>query len=190
MSFWDKFFKPHKGPDEENFSEEDLMPIEKFVKKFTENNGKFFLVESLEEIPEVLNRILEYEQKQSEDEKLYWTANPDIYNNFSDKLPFSHENFPQRENIVLSFAKYLIENIGGITFTSYETGDFRLIDLPKIMVFLATPDQLLANKEKAMQNINKEYKNFYPAHIQTINHFSSETSDYDSAKKVYLILYV
>jgi len=184
MSFWNKFFRDPRKKEKEN--EEEIPELtsewEKFVWNFTQNNGKFLMASSAEEVNDLLRQILAYEDADG-----YWIYD-DKMKSYLDGLPYSRDTKPGEGQIFFGNARYLLENAGGILFTSYETGDFRLIDLPGTMVFLATPSQLVASKEKAMERINLAMRNAYPDHIHSIQHFSDKAGEGRFSKNVYLIL--
>jgi len=183
MPFWDKFFgdSRKKDDDDNGFNPGELSPWERFAAYFTRNNGKFLLARSGEEVTELLRNILEHEQARG-----YWIYDEDLGQTYLAGLPYSTALKPQEDHIFFGNSRYLLENSGGILFTSYETGDYRLIDLPGTMVFLADPSQLVPSKEKAMENINRTFRHSYPSHIQSIVNFSDEGKDF--SKNVYLIL--
>ncbi|NPA43690.1 MAG: hypothetical protein GXO27_06665 [Chlorobi bacterium] len=185
MSFWDKIFG---HSDREHSGDEPREPVpatpeERFVKKFTDNKGKFLLARSEEDIRRHLADILRHEGAAG-----YWAPADDVRSALLKDLPRSGDPQPPPGHIFTGFARYLIEKDGGILFTSYETGEFRLIDLPDTMVFIATPDRLIPDKETAMENINRNMRNAYPSHIHSIHRFSDEKNEF--SKNVYLILYV
>ena len=183
MPFWDKFFGDSRKREEENTDEQPVPqgPWERFAHNFTQNNGKFLLAHSDDEIKELLQKILDYENADE-----FWAYEQTIKSRYLQHLPHSDSSQPRPDHIFLGNARYLLENAGGILFTSYETGDFRLIDLPRTMVFLAEPDRLVPSKEKAMEHINSALRNAYPAHIHSIKNFSPRGNDF--SKNVYLIL--
>ncbi len=185
MGFLDKLFNSAKRKDREPPEEQlkQLHPLEKFVLNFSENNGKLLLARSEEQIRKYLSYILKEENKPR-----YWTYDKEIRKQFLKDLPVSKELKPEKTSILLAYAHYLIESDGGIMFTAYEIGEFRLIDLPDTFVFLATPEQLIETKEKGMELINRRFHKSLPSPIRTIKNFGKDEDSF--SKNVYLILYV
>jgi hypothetical protein len=183
MGFLDKIFGSSKRKDDESFEEyyESLSPLERFVYNFTQNNGKFLIAKSKDEIIHLLQLILTDEEKTQ-----YWAYDESLIGDFSGNIPLNDSKFPSEDDILVSYAHFLVENDGGLMFTNLETGDYRLIDLPATMVFLASPNQLVENKEKGMELINRRFHK--GIRVQTISGF--EKDDTDHSRTVYLILLV
>jgi L-lactate utilization protein LutB len=184
MGWLDKFFKGNRKENDDSLRDlSGMHPLERFVFHFSREGGKFLMAKSLDDAVKFLNFILKEENK-----KNYWSPDGDIIREFADRVPVNEARKPVEGEIFLSYVEYLIENIGGILFTSYNTGDLRLNDLPHTMVFVGTVKQLLPDVETAMEKVNLEYREAYP-NVFTIHTYSEEPGN-DFNKNVYLILLV
>ncbi len=184
MGILDKFFGSSKRKEDETFevNYERMPPLERFVYNFTSNNGKFLIARSQDEIIRLLQQILTEENKPG-----YWTLDENIREELLKDITHYPSSHPVRDAVMLSYAHFLVENRGEIMVTSLETGNYRMIDLPRTMVFLASPAQLIQNKEKGLELVNKRYKNAVPS-VNTLHDFNQNDNEF--SKNVYLILYV
>ncbi len=179
-----KFFGRSKNEKEETVDWQAMQPMERFVKRFTDKGGRFLLSMpgSGKDLLELLLKILKEEQKDK-----YYTSDESLLEKLlSLGIPVQLTPKAPKDAVFLLKTQFLIEAQGDIMITGKQTGGMTPEELPRTLVFLARPRQLVTSVEEAMTRINRMYKSSdYPANIRTLQHFGKEQNH----PTAYLVLY-
>ncbi|MCZ8229094.1 lactate utilization protein B/C [Flavobacterium sp.] len=194
MSLFRKFFSSgHTNSDEEKESQklsfEQNIPIdEHFIFNFKRNGGKFLYCDSMSEVNEQFENILE-ENDWFEGEAICYE---------STLFPLLKENNilfdnPQNPNFLLATCENLVADEGSISFSSNQIKQKKPNELPVNMVIIAYPSQIIPSKSEILSAIKNKYKREYPSNITTIKYFEkAQEEDFtqygSAAKNLYLIL--
>ncbi|OAZ04968.1 hypothetical protein [Flavobacterium succinicans] len=194
MSLFRKFFSSgHTNSDDEKESQklsfEQNIPIdEQFIFNFKRNGGKFLYCDSMSEVKEQFENILE-ENDWFEGEAICYE--PTLF-------PLLKENNilfdnPQNPNFLLATCENLVSDEGSISFSSNQIKQKKPNELPVNMVIIAYPSQIIPSKSEILSAIKNKYKREYPSNITTIKYFEkAQEEDFtqygSAAKNLYLIL--
>ena len=197
MSLFKKFFSSKKQEDSSNeekgmsndfFLQDDESAIdENFVVNFTKSGGKFLYCESLQEIFESFNNILE--------ENDWHNSNICCYEDqLIEKFKTFNLNFSNNTNAEFFFAscEFLVSNIGGILLTNHQLKDSKTTELPSNIVIFAKASQIIKDLDVGMQALKNNSKTI-PTNITTLRQFGNGSDDnflnYGSTpKNLYLLL--
>ncbi len=176
MQFLKKFFaKKNKHIDndfsgEQNIDKSELETDELFVVNYKEKGGKFFYPESMEDLTEQLEIILKLtgQERYAVIERSYY--------HFLQKIKIPVTGDVKKSDILLGGCEYLMASEASILMTSKQLKNFRNSQLPKQRVIIATSDQIVFDKQKALQEINKKYDE-YPSNIQSFSNFTKSNDD-------------
>jgi hypothetical protein len=194
MSLFRKFFtsgQTNSNDEKEinNLSFEQNIPIdEQFIFNFKRNGGKFLYCDSLSEVKEQFENILE-ENDWFEGEAICYepTLFPLLNEN---KILFEQ---PKNPNFLLATCENLVSDEGSISFSSNQIKQKKPNELPVNMVIIAYPSQIIPSKSEILSAIKNKYKREYPSNITTIKYFEkAQEEDFtqygSAAKNLYLIL--
>lgn len=198
MSLFKKLFgSKHKddisgtGADQRGkFMPEIKLPTdEKFTINFKKNGGKFLYCDSIDEIYECFNNILQENNWSSQTVCCLDTQLSQIFKNYT----FSKHSNCQQANILLSRCENLVADNGAILISSNQIKESKLNDLPDNFIIFATTSQLVDTIGEGLRGIKAKNKNQIPTNITTIKHFSiKEEKDFltygSSSKNLYLLL--
>ena len=194
MSLFRKFFssgQTNSDKDKEinKISFDQNVPVdEQFIFNFKRNGGKFLYCDSLNEVKEQFENILE-ENDWFESEALCFetTSFPMLKENniFFDK--------PQNPKFLLATCENLVSDEGSISFSSNQIKQKKPNELPVNMVIIAHTSQIISGKSEILSAIKNKYKKEYPSNITTIKYFEkAQEEDFtqygSAAKNLYLIL--
>jgi hypothetical protein len=194
MSLFRKFFtsgQTNSNDEKEinNLSFEQNVPIdEQFIFNFKRNGGKFLYCDSLSEVKEQFENILE-ENDWFEGEAICYepTLFPLLKEN---KILFEQ---PKNPNFLLATCENLVSDEGSISFSSNQIKQKKPNELPVNIVIIAYPSQIIPSKSEILSAIKNKYKREYPSNITTIKYFEkAQEEDFtqygSAAKNLYLIL--
>lgn len=182
--------KKANSKEENTFMPEIKRPIdERFTINFKKNGGKFLYCETLNEVHQNFEAILQENQWQNETALL---LNPKLYKAFK---PFKLKATSSiKESIYfLTTCEFLIADDGSILLSSNQIGQDKLKTLPKHFIVYATTSQLTENISEGLKGIKAKSKGNIPTNITTIKHFKA-TDDNNflsygfSTKNTYLLL--
>ena len=196
MSLFRKFFGSNTTASDEGkhnehskFSPENDAPLEEqFVYNFKKNGGKFLYCDSLNEVKEQFENILE-ENDWFESEALCFE--PTLFPMLKENNIFFDK--PQNPKFLLATCENLVSDEGSISFSSNQIKQKKPNELPVNMVIIAHTSQIISGKSEILSAIKNKYKKEYPSNITTIKYFEkAQEEDFtqygSAAKNLYLIL--
>jgi len=194
MSLFRKFFSSGQtnSDDEKEINKisfEQNVPVdEQFIFNFKRNGGKFLYCDSMSEVKEQFENILE-ENDWFEGEAICYE--PTLF-------PLLKENNilfdkPQNPKFLLATCENLVSDEGSISFSSNQIKQKKPNELPVNMVIIAYTSQIIPGKSEILSAIKNKYKREYPSNITTIKYFEkAQEEDFtqygSAAKNLYLIL--
>ena len=194
MSLFRKFFSSGQtnSDDEKEINKisfEQNIPVdEQFIFNFKRNGGKFLYCDSMSEVKEQFENILE-ENDWFEGEAICYE--PTLF-------PLLKENNilfdkPQNPKFLLATCENLVSDEGSISFSSNQIKQKKPNELPVNMVIIAYTSQIIPGKSEILSAIKNKYKREYPSNITTIKYFEkAQEEDFtqygSAAKNLYLIL--
>nr|WP_315169839.1 lactate utilization protein B/C [uncultured Flavobacterium sp.] len=194
MSLFRKFFSSGQtnSDDEKEINKisfEQNIPVdEQFIFNFKRNGGKFLYCDSMSEVKEQFENILE-ENDWFEGEAICYE--PTLF-------PLLKENNilfdkPQNPKFLLATCENLVSDEGSISFSSNQIKQKKPNELPVNMVIIAHTSQIISGKSEILSAIKNKYKREYPSNITTIKYFEkAQEEDFtqygSAAKNLYLIL--
>lgn len=166
--------------------EEDPVDL-RFVRKFTENGGKFLYCENFEEALIFLIKILEEVNSSN-----VMITQPDIQELLQRK-GVKTEGTLNSSGVVCTTCEALVAFNGGIMITDHQTGGFRINELPDIHVVIGKATQIVDNLSAGMSRINSTYRNQRPSQILTLKAPLDElvrqaAADPNKERTLYLLL--
>jgi L-lactate utilization protein LutC len=195
MSLFRKIFgssedASHEEEQSEYFtSKGSELPVdEQFTYVFKKNGGKFIYCETLDEVKEQFENILE-ENDWFEKEVLCFE--PRLFNLLDEnKLNYNNITTP---TFILAGCENLIAEDGAVLFSSNQIKQLKPNELPDNIIILATTSQIVENKSDGLRVIKKKYDKDYPTNITTIKYFEKAVEEDflnygSSAKNLYLLL--
>ena len=195
MSLFRKIFgssedASHEEEQSEYFtSKGSELPVdEQFTYVFKKNGGKFIYCETLDEVKEQFENILE-ENDWFEKEVLCFE--PRLFNLLDEnKLNYNNITSP---TFILAGCENLIAEDGAVLFSSNQIKQLKPNELPDNIIILATTSQIVENKSDGLRVIKKKYDKDYPTNITTIKYFEKAVEEDflnygSSAKNLYLLL--
>lgn len=196
MSLFRKIFGSSISTSEEEKEKEgngaspetDMSVDEQFIYHFKKNGGKFLYCESIAEVKEQFENILE-ENDWFESEVLCF--DPALFSIVEEnKLNYKQVTTPK---FLFSSCENLIAEEGSILFSSTQIKQNKPNELPVDIIIYATTSQILAMKSDSLSAIKKKYQRDYPTNITAIKYFEkAKEEDFtqygSSAKNLYLLL--
>lgn len=197
MSLFRKIFGI-KSSSEKNIQNEERgkympqvkLPVdERFTINFKSNGGKFLYCETMEEVYQSLEHILE--------ENNWENKRALVYDDRLKKL-FSSFNFQSNKqsldvDFFITTCEYLISDDGSLLISSNQIAEKKLKELPANFIVYATTSQLVENIGDGLKGIKHKSHEKIPTNITTIKHFKAiEDKDFmsygSSSKNLYLLL--
>lgn len=176
--------------DFNNTPQHTLPADELFTINFKKNGGKFLYCENLTELKTLFEDILQENDWFESDVLCFETKLHGLLQ--ENRLNFTT---PQKPKFFFSTCEGLIADEGSILFSSNQTKQYKLPELPANMIVLATTSQIVSNKSEAMTEIKKRYDHNkqYPTNITTTTYFKQvKEEDFlhygSTAKNLYLLL--
>jgi hypothetical protein len=172
-------------------SQKNILPIDElFTLNFKKNGGKFLYCESLTELKNHFEDILE-ENDWFESDVLCFESK--LFNLLQDnKLNYIN---PKNSKFLFATCENLIADEGSILLSSNQIKQNKSNELPRNIIVLATTSQIVGNKSDGMREIKRRYDHnkIYPTNITTFAYFKQAKEDdflhYGSvAKNLYLLL--
>lgn len=166
------------------------LPVdEKFTINFKKNGGKFLYCDSIAEVEESFQNIL--------DENTWNGHNACC---LDDNLKQKFESFEvsftkncQQATFLITLCENLVADDGSILISSNQIGEKKLKDLPDNFIVYATTSQMVNTIGEGLRGIKAKNQNQIPTNITTIKHFDiKEEKDFlsygSSSKNLYLLL--
>jgi hypothetical protein len=176
---------------EKNSSSPDMTTMsidEQFIYNFKKNGGKFLYCETLEEVKEQFENILQENDWYESNVLCY---EPKLFNLLDEnKLTYVKGVEPK---FLFSHCENLIAEEGSILFCSKQIKQHKPNELPINIVVVATTSQIVAIKSDGLSTIKKKYESDIPTNITAIKYFEKakeeDFTQYGSvAKNLYLLL--
>jgi L-lactate utilization protein LutC len=168
------------------------LPIdEKFTIHFKKNGGKFIYCDSLEEVSQAIDNIVEENHWQ---DTPFFVMDPRLEEKFSrEKISFTQKS--SGSEVFFTTCEHLIAQNGSILVCSNQLKERKLNELPENVIVFATTSQLVESIGEGLKAIKKKYRQGIPANITTLKHFQATDDNADdfltygsSSKHLYLLL--
>ena len=197
MSLFKKFFGTNNPASQEE-NDDDFNSLAKdnsalddelFVINFKKNGGKFLYCESLGEVKNHFEDILEENDWFESSVLCYETALFPILD--ENKLNYTATSGTQK--FLFANCENLIAEDGAILFSSNQIKQNKPQELPPNIIIFATTSQIIKSKSDGLTAIKKRYEKNFPSNITTIKYFEEAKEEsflnYGSvAKNLYLLL--
>ncbi len=174
-----------KQEEKEKFTPSPDDPVDvTFAKVFTNNGGKFFYCNNIEDFYDNLKQLL-HESKW----KLTYCSN----DNLKELLEPSKLSFETDYKIAdssINTCEFLIAFNGSVMVSGEQTKNIKIEHLPEAMIILAYTSQIVKNISEGLRGIQNKYGKSRPSLVTTIRTKESITtmSDSDRAKDLYIFL--
>lgn len=196
MNFFNKIFGKEKKEAAAHEASSKYMPEVKiptdelFTINFKQNGGKFLYCETLDEAFELLKNILEENS---------WEGAPLITLDLSmkslcEKQGYDTTNKVNDLDILFTSCEHLIAQNGSILVSDVQFMEYKLHQLPELIIVFATTSQLTETIQDGLKQIKKNYDQI-PGNITAIKNFKKTPEaqkdflSYGSSNKdIYLIL--
>ena len=177
----------HKKEQEvqEKFSTNPTDPADvTFAKVFTNNGGKFFYCDNIEDFYSHLKQLLQeskWESTYCSNDKLKKLLDPS-------KLSFE-KNYKIADSSI-NTCEFLIAFNGSVMVSGEQTKNLKIEHLPEAMIIVAYTSQIVKNISEGLRGIQNKYGKSRPSLVTTIRTKESITtmSDSDRAKDLYIFL--
>lgn len=197
MSIFRNIFRSKSNKEKEEIKNLDRgkymppvkLPIdESFTINFKANGGKFLYCESLNEVYENINHILEENN---------WLDQSGYFYDEKLKAKFKDANLNlgslNEATYFFTTCENLIANDGSILVSSLQIAEKKLIEFPNNFIVFATTSQIITNIGEGLRQIKNKNTKKIPTNITTIKHFKDVAEkdflSYGSAtKNLYLLL--
>lgn len=172
------------------FMPEIILPIdEKFTINFKRNGGKFLYCESIDEIYQCFDSILE---ENNWENKNVCCFDDQLQKKF-EKFDVNYSYNTTKSTFFLTTCENLVADNGAILICSNQIKEERLFSLPDNFIVFATTSQLVNTIGEGLKGIKNKNKEKIPTNITTIKHFNTnEEKDFltygSSSKNLYLLL--
>lgn len=187
------FGKSKKTPSSNKDEKGKYMPKENtpvdelFTLNFMKNGGKFIYCDSMSEIAENFNSILEENNWDAKNVLCYNDLLKKRFNSFNISYTTKTPSF------FLSNCESLIADKGSILISSNQIKEQKLDDLPDDFILFATTSQLKETISEGLRTIKNNRQEQLPSNITTLKHFKfSKEKDFmtygNSTKNLYLLL--
>ena len=198
MSLFRKFFGKKSDQSEENIPNQERgkympevkLPVdERFTINFKANGGKFLYCETMEEVKESFNSILDENKWHDDNVFLIDNRLSELFKDFNLKT----SKKTSESTYFLSTCEYLISDDGSLLISSNQIAEKKLQELPDHFIIYATTSQFVESIGEGLKGIKVKSKSTIPTNITTIKHFKTE-DDKDfltygsSSKNLYLLL--
>ena len=176
-----------KGEQGKYMPKENMPVDELFTINFMKNGGKFIYCDSMSEVSENFNAILE---ENNWDLKNVLCYNDSLKKRFkSFKINYSTKT----PSFFFTNCESLIADKGSILISSNQIKEQKLNDLPNDFILFATTSQLKETISEGLRTIKNNRQKSLPSNITTLKHFKfSKEKDFmtygNSTKNLYLLL--
>ena len=197
MNLFSKIFGNNKKDSSAQEETSKYMPVEKipvdelFTINFKKNGGKFLYCETIEEVKELLGYIL---QENHWDETPIITLENSMVD-FCEKIGFKTTDRLHHEGVLFTGCEHLIAQNGSILVSDMQFKEFKLHQLPELIIVFAKTSQLKETIQDGLKQIKINYANRIPGNITAIKNFKKTAESqkdflsYGSSNKdIYLIL--
>lgn len=194
MNFFSNFFKKSSSKEEIKKSESKFLPKkkavieERFILKFIDNGGKFIYCETIEELQENFNLILDENEWTSEDILI---INSDLKKRYNLSNLFSSSL--EETKCFVTDCENLIASDGSVLISSNQIHEKKLSEFPESLIIISDTRKLKNSISEGLSEI-KSNSDSIPTNITTIKNFNKTKEDKNflsygtSSKNLYLIL--
>ena len=194
MNFFSNFFKKSSSKEEIKKSESKFLPKkkavieERFILKFIDNGGKFIYCETIEELQENFNLILDENEWTSEDILI---INSDLKKRYNLSNLFSSSL--EETKCFVTDCENLIASDGSVLISSNQIHEKKLSEFPESLIIISDTRKLKNSISEGLSEI-KSNSDRIPTNITTIKNFNKTKEDKNflsygtSSKNLYLIL--
>jgi hypothetical protein len=198
MSLFRKIFgrtpnsSEEKVPNEERgkYMPEIKLPVdEQFTINFKANGGKFLYCETIEDVYNNLENILDENDWNNKKVFLYDYKLEDLFKGFD----FDTTKTTAESTYFFTTCEHLISIDGSLLISSRQIAETKLKELPPNFIVFATTSQIVENIGEGLKGIKNKNRSKIPTNITTIKHFKiTEDKDFlsygSSSKNLYLLL--
>ena len=194
MNFFSNFFKKSSSKEEIKKSESKFLPKkkavieERFILKFIDNGGKFIYCETIEELQENFNLILDENEWTSEDILI---INSDLKKRYNLSNLFSSSL--EETKCFVTDCENLIASDGSVLISSNQIHEKKLSEFPESLIIISDTRKLKNSISEGLSEIKSNSESI-PTNITTIKNFNKTKEDKNflsygtSSKNLYLIL--
>ena len=194
MNFFSNFFKKSSSKEEIKKSESKFLPKkkavieERFILKFIDNGGKFIYCETIEELQENFNLILDENEWTSEDVLI---INSDLKMRYNLSNLFSSSL--EETKCFVTDCENLIASDGSVLISSNQIHEKKLSEFPESLIIISDTRKLKNSISEGLSEIKSNSESI-PTNITTIKNFNKTKEDKNflsygtSSKNLYLIL--
>ena len=194
MNFFSNFFKKSSSKEEIKKSESKFLPKkkavieERFILKFIDNGGKFIYCETIEELQENFNLILDENEWTSKDILI---INSDLKKRYNLSNLFSSSL--EETKCFVTDCENLIASDGSVLISSNQIHEKKLSEFPESLIIISDTRKLKNSISEGLSEIKSNSENI-PTNITTIKNFNKTKEDKNflsygtSSKNLYLIL--
>ena len=194
MNFFSNFFKKSSSKEGIKKSESKFLPKkkavieERFILKFIDNGGKFIYCETIEELQENFNLILDENEWTSEDILI---INSDLKKRYNLSNLFSSSL--EETKCFVTDCENLIASDGSVLISSNQIHEKKLSEFPESLIIISDTRKLKNSISEGLSEIKSNSENI-PTNITTIKNFNKTKEDKNflsygtSSKNLYLIL--
>jgi hypothetical protein len=196
LNLFDKIFgakkqvSPSEQEERSTYMPDIPLPTdEKFAVEFNKNGGKFLYCTELNEVYDMLDKIIIEQGWQSEP---FFTTDKNLISICqSREIPY---NSDVTSLVFFTGCEFLIAHNGSILMSEQQLGDKKIVDLPDHIVVFAKTSQLTPQINDGLHQIKRKYDRI-PSNITALKNFKLQGADkpeflsYGSPiKNVYLLL--
>ena len=194
MNFFSNFFKKSSSKEKIKKSESKFLPKkkavieERFILKFIDNGGKFIYCETIEELQENFNLILDENEWTSEDVLI---INSDLKMRYNLSNLFSSSL--EETKCFVTDCENLIASDGSVLISSNQIHEKKLSEFPESLIIISDTRKLKNSISEGLSEIKSNSESI-PTNITTIKNFNKTKEDKNflsygtSSKNLYLIL--
>jgi len=194
LNFFSNFFKKSSSKEEIKKSESKFLPKkkavieERFILKFIDNGGKFIYCETIEELQENFNLILDENEWTSEDILI---INSDLKKRYNLSNLFSSSL--EETKCFVTDCENLIASDGSVLISSNQVHEKKLSEFPESLIIISDTRKLKNSISEGLSEIKSNSESI-PTNITTIKNFNKTKEDKNflsygtSSKNLYLIL--
>tara|TARA_B100001250_G_C19802558_1_gene791771 strand:+ start:1438 stop:2040 length:603 start_codon:yes stop_codon:yes gene_type:complete len=194
LNFFSNFFKKSSSKEEIKKSESKFLPKkkavieERFILKFIDNGGKFIYCETIEELQENFNLILDENEWTSEDVLI---INSDLKKRYNLSNLFSSSL--EETKCFVTDCENLIASDGSVLISSNQIHEKKLSEFPESLIIISDTRKLKNSISEGLSEIKSNSESI-PTNITTIKNFNKTKEDKNflsygtSSKNLYLIL--
>ena len=194
MNFFSNFFKKSSSKEKIKKSESKFLPKkkavieERFILKFIDNGGKFIYCETIEELQENFNLILDENEWTSEDVLI---INSDLKKRYNLSNLFSSSL--EETKCFVTDCENLIASDGSVLISSNQIHEKKLSEFPESLIIISDTRKLKNSISEGLSEIKSNSESI-PTNITTIKNFNKTKEDKNflsygtSSKNLYLIL--